>query len=398
MSEHSPDVRENSQKSVDWSAVRRLCEALGRDVDSLSNTVTDAIRASWPSYAVVPREEHSAAVEQQLSVRLAALAERRHLTESELQGARALAATRATQGIPIGALIAAYQSGDQAIWREVREGGGEELIGLLPDIATLVFESTSATTAVMATAHDRVARAIDGDRIALAYEFFEFLGSDPSSVAAAVSARRVGFEPASAFLGLVWEGAGSDLTEVHEAVTQVRATGSEMVGRVGSNGAFEMLVQSSDPASVLMTIKEQDLPGCLGLGVTRPGIPGAAQSLADARMAVLCTTPGRPVMGFDECWPEALVLTERGRLSALVNDALAVARSHPHLAEAVIAFAGADMSITATALQIHLHANSVTYRLERWAEKTNLDPRTFDGLTRSLAACRLAAHAGDDAR
>lgn len=55
-----------------------------------------------------------------------------------------------------------------------------------------------------------------------------------------------------------------------------------------------------------------------------------------------------------------------------------------------MAFAEADTSITHCARTSHLHANTVVYRLGRWRELTGWDPRTFSGLTRSIAACVLA--------
>ncbi len=63
----------------------------------------------------------------------------------------------------------------------------------------------------------------------------------------------------------------------------------------------------------------------------------------------------------------------------------------PHLAETVMAFAAADMSIAAAALAVHLHANSVTYRLDRWSQLTRLEVRSFIGLWQSVIACRLVA-------
>jgi sugar diacid utilization regulator len=60
------------------------------------------------------------------------------------------------------------------------------------------------------------------------------------------------------------------------------------------------------------------------------------------------------------------------------------------LAETVLAFAAGDMSVARAGEALHLHANSVTYRLQRWALLVGWDPRTFDGLIRSVAACRLA--------
>jgi DNA-binding PucR family transcriptional regulator len=89
-------------------------------------------------------------------------------------------------------------------------------------------------------------------------------------------------------------------------------------------------------------------------------------------------------------WPEACLLSEAARLEPLVAEASTAAVAHPHLAEAVLAFASADMSIARTAEELHLHANSVTYRLQRWEQLTGWDPRAFVGLTKSVAACRLA--------
>jgi DNA-binding PucR family transcriptional regulator len=73
-----------------------------------------------------------------------------------------------------------------------------------------------------------------------------------------------------------------------------------------------------------------------------------------------------------------------------VAAASATATEHPHLAATVLAFARADMSVARAAEELHLHANSVTYRLQRWGRLTGWDPRTFDGLVRSVAVCRMA--------
>lgn len=46
----------------------------------------------------------------------------------------------------------------------------------------------------------------------------------------------------------------------------------------------------------------------------------------------------------------------------------------------ITAFVTADMSITSAASALHVHPNTVRYRLARIAQTTGLDPRTFTGL------------------
>lgn len=65
---------------------------------------------------------------------------------------------------------------------------------------------------------------------------------------------------------------------------------------------------------------------------------------------------------------------------------------------AVLAFADADMSIAAAAQRLHLHANSVTYRLERWGSLTDISARTFRGLSAAVVACRLAQNGDSPGR
>ncbi|WP_411742559.1 helix-turn-helix domain-containing protein [Rhodococcus sp. IEGM 1318] len=57
--------------------------------------------------------------------------------------------------------------------------------------------------------------------------------------------------------------------------------------------------------------------------------------------------------------------------------------------DAVRAFARSGFSVSAAARDIHLHANSVTYRLDRWQHLTGWDARTLDGLMKSIVRLEL---------
>jgi DNA-binding PucR family transcriptional regulator len=130
------------------------------------------------------------------------------------------------------------------------------------------------------------------------------------------------------------------------------------------------------------------------VGSLRHGLNGASESLADARLALRATGPDRTVAYFGEDWLESVLLAQGERIRPVVGSGIEVARQHPHLAQTVLAFADADMSIAAAAHRLQLHANSVTYRLERWESLTGISARTFRGLSAAVMACRLAQSDG----
>jgi DNA-binding PucR family transcriptional regulator len=66
-----------------------------------------------------------------------------------------------------------------------------------------------------------------------------------------------------------------------------------------------------------------------------------------------------------------------------------VAAQAGHLADAVEAFADHGLSVVAAARALHVHPNTVIYRLGRWQTLTGWDPRTFRGLALSIASLRL---------
>jgi len=60
-----------------------------------------------------------------------------------------------------------------------------------------------------------------------------------------------------------------------------------------------------------------------------------------------------------------------------------------HVAATVRAFAAANLNVTAAAADLGLHPNTLSYRLDRIAEQTGHDPRTFAGLVELI--CVLEA-------
>lgn len=385
---------DNHQSGVDgWGAVQVILRGMVDEVAVIADAVTSSIRSAQPLYAIVPEPEHRSAVELQVLNRLHALSEERGLSPSEFGAATDLAAERAARGVPIDALIAAYQVADAEIWRILVERSGPPITSLLPRIGTLMFESIRETTTAIAGAHSRVARAIDGDRIHLAHQFLECLADPEQQSAASVIASRLRLDPRGEFVALVWLPA-PEVTEssAHRSVlTLPPHLAADVVSRTVAGGQLEMVTQAGRlPEALIHGAAEGMLAGRWGIGLARAGLVGAGESLGDARLAFNCTSSDYPVRTFERDWHEAVMLAERGRLTALLAAAVQVAQANSHLTETVLAFAAADMSIAAAAQAVRLHANSVTYRLDRWSRLTGLEARSFVGLLQSVVACRLA--------
>jgi sugar diacid utilization regulator len=141
-------------------------------------------------------------------------------------------------------------------------------------------------------------------------------------------------------------------------------------------------------AAVARVLSAQLPEAAVGVGLERPGLDGARVSVGDAERA-LALAVDDPVVVFGAAWPWALVARELDRVRPLVEGAVRTARDHGHLAEAVLAYADTG-SIADTGRRLGVHANTVTYRLDRWAELTGWDARGFEGLLRSVIALRLA--------
>lgn len=146
-------------------------------------------------------------------------------------------------------------------------------------------------------------------------------------------------------------------------------------------------VDSVDRLAELLAVRR--VPA--GFGLVRRGLAGAAATCTDALQAhALAASRGADVR-FSDDWVAATVLGARARLVPLCARGEQVATSHSHLAEAVRAYAGHRMSVVAASRVLHLHPNTVKYRLERWHQLTGWDARSFRGLAQSMACLEAAS-------
>lgn len=385
-----------------------LSELCGRvDSQRLAEASVDRIRRELPTYRTISVEEHRVAVARQQGNQLVAMAESRVVGGEALTEAAALARLRARQNVDIEVLIGAYHLGDQVLWQALVEASDDHTAHLLPRAASLLLASLHALSTALTAAHAEASQALQSRRITASQRLFELLVPGRVGAETRTHAEMLGLDVTATFVAIaVFAPDGLEAALSNRAANQLdRAGGTTVVGGL----ALDLLLCQGLPADrVCDVLGNLDGPGMMGVGLERTGLRGAAASLGDARRAALvdgdlaATLPAEEPVGatrltvaaFADVWPEACVLRELPRLEPVLAVAAAVAIRHPHLAQAVVAFARCDMHVARAAKALNLHANSLGYRLDRWAKLTGWDPRTFDGLRRSVAAVVSAGKHG----
>jgi hypothetical protein len=130
----------------------------------------------------------------------------------------------------------------------------------------------------------------------------------------------------------------------------------------------------------------------LRCGVSAPafGFPGVARAYREATLALASATAARPVVALDDL--SALQVALVGA-DATTRAVIAAKGDGLRDAATVQAYAASDMNVARAAEHLHVHPNTVRYRLERIATVTGHDPRSFAGLVELLCVVELAASA-----
>jgi hypothetical protein len=372
-----------------WQAVADACHQLIGKMDEIALAVTRSIRDEEPAYRVVPLAEHRTHVREQQTRLLAALADRRSPNDEDLARAALLGRRRASQGLLVETVIGAYHVGNRELWARLRSEPGPSPDTLL-DVAALMWQSVQAVTASLAAAHAEITRALHADQITLRHRLVSLLEAGVVDEEAVQIARTLGLDPEGWFLAVAFPATDVDSDASSLLRSAVEALPGTVVS-VRSGTSVVVLSQGLDSAAVTAPLLRLRPDATFAIGLPRPSLAGAARSLRDA-YRVLATSAGAPgIRRFEDHWLAAVLLEHTDDLRALVDTRLETVRANPHLADAVLAFADSDLSATAAAARLHLHPNTMLYRLSRWQEVTAWDPRTFGGLSISMVACWLAA-------
>ncbi|WP_432027769.1 helix-turn-helix domain-containing protein [Streptomyces sp. 1222.5] len=387
--EREPSQGEPSRQET---SAAELAEVLRERLDRLADGATAAVLEQLPSFSDCgqDRAELTATVRQFLRAGIDAVAESRTATTpAETEFARIYGARRAVQGIPSEELTLSFYVALRAVWIGFpwSSARGDFLTTLVGAMERSMLWLQNVVAAVGA-GHQQALVGTWLDVSVLGQQLLNFLedGSAPDADVRTVL-DRLDMDTAGRFQAWVAP-LPDDGTTGRLLHTRLR----QQPGRcavVHTDGHLVLLSQDTEAVAVENALSEAGA-AIIGVGLSRQGAAGARRSLADARGALRAARHRPGVHRYADVWLFALAQDPAAGAEPLFEAARATARAQPHLADAVRTFADHGFSIAAAARALHLHANTLTYRLERWRELTGLDCRDYMGLVTSRTAVELA--------
>lgn len=396
---------------------RPLTERLSEALPSLTKTVLAEIVSRVPEYGLLPAEELSGditrVIEQNLRSFIDTLRTGSTPTPEELGFLRESAARRAEEGIPIDIVLTAYHIGVQVVWASVRpDARPEEVADVLAVNALTLRYLEVVTPAVGAGYLDERQTMFDDERSARHTVLSALLDGEPPEVAAGqaglrlppcyvVLAASVGAHPDEEVDGVDPLVAGRrKLRRLRvELERQIRGT---VLTSLTSEGGIALLPHES-PAGELSTRDWTRLERVLAdvartagaeviaaAAAAEPaGVPDAAK-LAQDVLAVAIGS-GRPpgLYRLDDVLLEYQLSRPGPALDRLASR-LAPLDGNEELLQTLETFLRRG-GRRQTAAALHIHPNTVDYRLRRIADLTGLDPTRLDHV--ALVSAALAARA-----
>jgi purine catabolism regulator len=230
--------------------------------------------------------------------------------------------------------------------------------GFIAKLAKPAAEATAPLLAAMARLSDVMHDQEQAVKGALLEEALEAVDArDPLPVAARAAAFGLDFsEPAR----MIVIRSPLDLSGVRrEVIGRLERARIPHLAQM-RDGALTALVQSAEITAVIDGLAD------VSIGIGRPvnAIADAHHSLRDAELAV---RRGDRVTWFEHFDLATFMVSEIApdRLDPKVDEILSVLHANPPLHEALSAYFAHDLDIAATAASLHMHRNSLRYRLAR---------------------------------
>lgn len=362
--------------------VRALSAALLPEVEEHGLAMAELIRATVPAYA----DDRYVAFEMVVT---SATANLRDVLE-ELAGVdrpssgatRATGAIRAESGVPYDAVLQAYRVGGRFIWEllvsRAAPGTREVLLRAAADIWAVTDRmSVQVTESYRAALSDQVRR--DGQRRTALVS--AVLGGEADEAdelwrtAGVLGMRRSGeFVVISAeCLDPGTEG----LPGIEQVLRRHNVASAWRLEHDRQDGLVQL--RSEFAVERLTELLAALAVGRVGVSAVFEALNGAPEALREARIASNAATPGtRALVRFDEHPLPVLVATAPGQAEGLARAVLGPVLDLPDedrdlLVETARTWFAAGGSTSTAARELHLHRNTVRYRLKRIEQLTGLD-------------------------
>jgi len=388
-----------------------------RMVPKLARRMIDTFVAEIPLYAMLPREQLDGEIlgitTANLRLFFAALREGRNLTDEELGEIKLSAARRAEERVPLDAVLTAYHVGGRIGWEALAEAARPDETEALVAAVERVLLYVQQVAAAVAAAYLEEQQTIYGEeRDARRGLASALLNGEPADALAS----RLGTRIAPAYVVVVMHlgphpdetdggvgGAVAARRKVRRVQTALDAFCGEPVLALLEATAGAALLPTTAVAATALAEQAPLLAGELRRSAGADVLAGAAVAVgvqditrasAQANDVVrlarqLDLSPGgyllRDVLlEYQLTRPSDALDALRGLLDPIDRN--------PDLPRTLEVYLAQDLDRRRTAAELHVHPNTLDYRLRRIVELTGLDPSTSRGLQllgAALAARRL---------
>ncbi|WP_433171293.1 PucR family transcriptional regulator [Actinoallomurus sp. CA-150999] len=372
-------------------AERPAAARLRAAAPELSRRVVERMLAEIPAYSELPQEEIAGDIAGivQYCLRMAAdVVERRRPIEAEAFGPlRDSAAQRADEGVPLEAIVSAYQLGMAMCWERLSADAGPDDLAALQEAIGHIFEVQRQMVVAATSAYMEARKLLDGqdqeDRHAAMVALLAGEPADPTRPGSAplyvaltvVLARH----PDESGTGTKARIAARRKIRRARSVLDRFGTGPALAKLDGSNGTVLLPVETRPDwrdlcRLIQRTAKSADVAITAAAEVAEPSaIPAVVRQNTEITELVLRT--GRPAGLYR--LQDVLLDYQLSRPSAALPglaDVLSPLDHKPELLRTLETYLGHGLDRRATAAALHVHPNTVDYRVRRIDELTGLSP------------------------
>jgi PucR C-terminal helix-turn-helix domain/GGDEF-like domain len=376
-----------------------LYDRAATQIPSIAEKVLEAFFARSAAYRQLPHQlvdrEITEAVTRNLQVFLRALREQRPPAPEELADQIATAVRRAQQGVPLEVVLSTYHVAAYVGWLSMAGVAEQDEVGDLLATVPALLQFLSAAVPAVAASYLTEQQALHAERREAARALVAALltGREAEPLA-----ERIGLELSSHHVvvavrveaaphGTLARRLRAELPK--HALSALDHDGGTVLLPTSADALESELGAAADLVRKLHTAAGVNLVGGIAAAESREDIPTAARQAAD--IAELVQRLGRPpgpyvlddvLLEYQLCRPGP----GRKRL-ARVMDRLA---EHPDLLHTLRVFLNSDQNRHRTAESLHLHRNTLNYRLRRVTELTGYNPA--DPADVRLLAASLIVH------
>ena len=413
-------LKQAPRKRDHGHAMRRVGEALAARYTEIGQTVAARILDEIPDYRdlapnVIADLRAGATATVELLART--FAEGSNVRREDLGFLRELAARRVHQGVSLEVFIHAYRVALLAYWDACAEeasrlrlsreasftlaGSAIEAIDIITTQAAEAYlrEESRLRTQTGRAARDLVERLINGQPIEPRRRHPAAPGLDPTGQLITV----VGRVEQTALA------VGDALQIARETLEESMLLGTARPLLAIRHGELVLIMAGTSPRAKISslraarqrTIDQHNIDVHYGISVPSEGFGSVQQAYREATLSLTYTSASRPIVSLYElsslecavigatATTKAVIASKGNSLRALPPEDLVTA------VETIRAFSDANLNVARAAEQMHVHPNTVRYRLQQIATKTGHDPRTLTGLVDLICILEMTDDAQD---